>query len=285
MNLTPTDPILIISDLHLGHRASRVHDPGQFTSLFRSFRTVIFNGDTAEMRNPQDRPLGRKLAADIGRVCHHAGCKAIFVTGNHDPSISQIDHLDLHCGALLVTHGDILFLGIAPWSRQAKHYLSAHQQFLAQLGDDAYTSFEQRLLATKRTSIALQLREPPLTRGRKRMPGLRTIVHQFWPPWRPFLILHAWWQTPGLTEDLTHLFRPHARFTVIGHTHCPGVWRRRGCVVINTGSFLNYMGALGVVIEGNRLEVRSLSHRCGNFYLGRTKADFRIPPESGSIAR
>ena len=110
------------------------------------------------------------------------------------------------------------------------------------------------MLATKRTSITLQMYEPPLTRKHQSWGGLHTVMHQLWPPWRPLKILQAWWQTPGLTADLTSLFRPNARFTIIGHTHCPGVWRRAGCVVINTGSFLNYMGALGVVVEGNRLE-------------------------------
>jgi hypothetical protein len=31
MNLAPTDPTLILSDLHLGHRASLIHDPEQLS--------------------------------------------------------------------------------------------------------------------------------------------------------------------------------------------------------------------------------------------------------------
>lgn len=279
MNLTPTDPVLIISDLHLGHRASRIRRPEELEPLFKPFHTVILNGDTAEMRNPDDRPLGRKLAADLGRVCHHVGSKAIFITGNHDPTISSLDHLDLHGGAVLVTHGDILFLGVAPWSRAAKPYRQTHQQFLEQLGEDAYRDFEQRLLATKRTSITLQMYEPPLTRKHQSWGGLHTVMHQLWPPWRPLIILQAWWQTPGLTADLTHLFRPRARFTIIGHTHFPGIWHRGKRVVINTGSFLKYLAAFGVIIEGGRLEVRSL-HRCrGAFCFGRVQAVFRLPDE------
>lgn len=284
MNLTPTDPVLIISDLHLGHRASRIRHPEDLEPLFTPFHTVIFNGDTAEMRNPEDRPLGRKLAADLGRVCHRAGSKAIFVTGNHDPTISGIDHLDLHDGAMLVTHGDILFLGVAPWSRAAKSYRETHAEFLKQLGEDAYTSFEQRLLATKRTSITLQMYEAPLTRKHKKWGGLHTLMHQLWPPWRPFKILQAWWQTPGLAADLTHLFRPKARFTVIGHTHCPGIWRRGGRVVINTGSFLRYMTARGVIIDDGRIEVRYLKRSGQNFCLGRVDAVFRLPRETAGRA-
>ena len=62
-------------------------------------------------------------------------------------------------GRILVTHGDILFLGIAPWSRQALAYQKVHLRALARLGPEALLNFEKRLLATKRTSIKLQLME------------------------------------------------------------------------------------------------------------------------------
>ncbi|HEY0793798.1 MAG TPA: metallophosphoesterase [Chthoniobacterales bacterium] len=275
MTLTPTDPILILSDLHLGHHASRISDVSSLEPLLSPFRTIIFNGDTAEMRHAADRPLGRKLTADLARFCHCLGCKTIFVTGNHDPGISELNHLDLHGGALLVTHGDILFLGVAPWSKEAKHYLSAHRRILKELGDDAFGSFEHQLLATKRASVELQMREKPLTRGR--LPGLTLIALQAWPPTRPFKILYAWWRTPWLAADLMKLFRPQAHFVLIGHTHHPGVWRRSGRIIINTGSFLNYMGARAAIIEGERLEVRAVQPRNGRFTLGKIKAVFKIP--------
>jgi hypothetical protein len=79
MTLTPTDPILILSDLHLGHRGSRIDDVSRLEALIQPFRTVIFNGDTSEVWYAADRPRGRKLTADLARLCHHVGCKAIFV--------------------------------------------------------------------------------------------------------------------------------------------------------------------------------------------------------------
>ena len=109
--MIPIEPILILSDLHLGHRASLIEHPDQLASLLHGPGSVIFNGDTAEMRNSEDRVVGRKLAADLARVCHQAGRKAFFVNGNHDPTVSNTNHLDLERGAILVTHGDILFFG------------------------------------------------------------------------------------------------------------------------------------------------------------------------------
>ncbi len=275
MTLTPTDPVLILSDLHLGHRASRIDDVSRLEPLIRPFRTAIFNGDTAELWHATDRPFGRKLTADLARFCHHVGCKAIFINGNHDPDISEVNHLDLHGGALLVTHGDILFLGVAPWSKEANQYLSAHRRILKDLGEDALGSFEHQLLATKRASLELQMWESPANKAS--LPGLRMLAFQFWPPTRPFKIIHAWWHTPSLAADLMKLFRPQAQVMLIGHTHYAGVWRRSGRIIVNTGSFLNYMSALAAIIEGERLEVRWVNQRNGRFTLGKVKEVFNVP--------
>ena len=142
MTLTPTEPILILSDMHLGHRASRIKHPEQLAPLLRGPGSVIFNGDTSEMRNPEDRVVGRKLAADLARICHQSGRKAFFLNGNHDPNVSGTNHLDLAQGAILVTHGDILFLDVAPWSRDAGHYRKKHREILEVLGPDEYIDFE-----------------------------------------------------------------------------------------------------------------------------------------------
>ena len=56
MTLTPIDPVLILSDLHLSHRASRIDDTARLEPLIRPFRTAIFNGDTAELWHAADRP-------------------------------------------------------------------------------------------------------------------------------------------------------------------------------------------------------------------------------------
>jgi predicted phosphodiesterase len=274
MNLTAADPTLIISDLHLGHRASHIRDPEQLAPIFREAKTIVLNGDTAELRHQIDRPVGRGLAATLARVCHSSGAKAIFINGNHDPTISQIDHLDLAEGQMLVTHGDMLFLGIAPWSRQAYAYRRVHLRALNQLGPDALLNFEKRLLATKRTSLKLQLLEEPTTRGRLRTLGL--VARQFWPPFRPFLILHAWWNTPKLGAKLLRTFRPNARYLLIGHTHFPGCWNQSGRVVINTGSFVFNFGACAVLVNEKNFEIRRIERHRQNFILGKRLKEFQI---------
>ena len=274
MSLTPIDPTLILSDLHLGHHASRIRDPEQLAPILRETKTVVLNGDTAELRHQIDRPVGRGLAANLARVCHSSGAKAIFINGNHDPVISQIDHLDLAEGQMLVTHGDMLFLGIAPWSRRAYAYRKVHRRALDQLGPDALLNFEKRLLATKRTTLKLQLLEEPTTQGQFR--GLGLIARQLWPPFRPLMILHAWWNTPQLGAGLLRDFRPETRFLLIGHTHYPGCWNRSGRVIINTGSFVLNFGACAALLSDQSLEIRRIDRYHKNFVLGKLLREFEI---------
>ena len=276
MSLTPTEPTLILSDLHLGHRASRIKDPEQLAPLLGGSSSIIFNGDTAEMRHATDRPVGRKFAAELARICHQQGKKAFFVNGNHDPTVSNINHLDLHQGAVLVTHGDILFLGLAPWSRVAKHYRTKHRQILDNLGPEDFTDFEKRLRAAKRTTIELQMIEPALTS--ERLPGLRLFIRQFWPPFRPLMIVKAWWETPGLAANLGRVFRPQARFIFVGHTHFPGAWKVDPRIVINTGGFVPPFSAYVAIIDSKKIELRQVVSYKSKFVLGKRIAGYAIDP-------
>lgn len=270
----PEEPILILSDLHMGHRASRIKDPEQLAPLLSGIRSVVFNGDTAEMRHEEDRPIGRKLAADLAKMCHHLGTKPFFINGNHDPTISHINHFDLASDAILVTHGDVLFFGVTPWSRAAAHYRRKHQEILDGLDQENLSDFEERLRATKQTSLELQMVEAPLTKSR--LPGLRLTLSQLWPPLRPFKILKAWQETPKRAVDLANIFRPKARFVIIGHTHFPGAWKKSERVVINTGSFIPYFPAHGALVERDRLEVRQIDLRQGKFCFGKEIGSFAL---------
>jgi len=271
---TTSEPTIILSDLHLGHRASQIRDPEEIAPILKEARAVIFNGDTVEMRTGVDRTVGRRMAAAVARLCHSIGCRATFINGNHDPSLSKIDHLDLLDGRLLVTHGDILFLGVAPWSRQALAYRRIHLRALAHLGPDALINFEKRLLATKRASLRLQLLEQPVTGGAP-APKIPVLLLQAWPPHRPFMIIRAWLQTPTLAARMCDLFRPKARYVVIGHTHYPGYWRRGQITVINTGSYVLHFGALAVILDGESLEIRKIKKQKEGFALGKRIARFR----------
>lgn len=268
------EPILILSDLHLGHPASRLTDPAMLAPLFSGMRTVVFNGDTVETRP-------RKLWSQRGRMLHslrdlveEAGAEMILINGNHDPSISKINHLDLADGAVLVTHGDVLFRNISPWSWEAPLVGSEIQKVLGEMSGDDFASLEKRLTAIKQASLVLEMHDASSPTGR--LAGLAAFLREAWPPWRPLSILRCWYQTPHYAEGLARVFRPRARFVVIGHTHYSGVWKRGPRVIVNTGNFLAYSRRLAVVLDQEQMEVRRIVRRNNAFELGSPLATFPV---------
>ena len=266
------EPIRILSDSHFGHPASLAGSPADLVPLLKGFPTVVFNGDTVEYRFRKDRELALQNIEAVKQVCEEQNTTPVFINGNHDPAVSQCNHLDLADGAVLVTHGDMLFLDISPWSNEARVMGRAHRLALEEIGEDAFMDFEKRLHASKRASLALELHESTLPRGR--LARLVTYLREGWPPWRPLQILKCWAEFPGKAALLAHTFRPHARLILIGHSHYGGIWRRGPRIVINTGSFLPIAGRTVADLEGSRLTVRKIVVRGGRFGTGKTVATF-----------
>ena len=266
------EPIRILSDLHFGHPASIIEQPRQLLPLFRGAKTVIFNGDTVEVRYLRGRRIGLRNAVLMREACEGAGARAVFINGNHDPILSDLSHVDLVDGAVLVTHGDLLFHDISPWSHEAEAIGEAHTRELAGMEEDAFLDFEKRLKASKRAALAIELhrndaRRTPLT-------AIRTVLRECWPPWRPLQILHSWAVTPARAEALARVFRPRARFILIGHTHLSGSWRRGPRMIINTGSFLPFGGRKAIDVQGATLTVRPILLERGTFHAGAPTMEF-----------
>jgi predicted phosphodiesterase len=270
------EPLRILSDVHLGHPASLVGDPAELAPLFNGIPTVVFNGDTVEHRFRKDQEQARKHLGALKKVCSELGSAAVFLNGNHDPDISPCNHLDLAGGAVLVTHGDMLFHDISPWSIEAGIMGDAHRRALDEIGEDAFYDFEKRLHANKRASLALELHESSIPRGR--LARVVTYLRESWPPWRPMQIIRCWMEVPGRAVDLARVFRPRARFILIGHSHYSGVWKRGPRVIINTGSFLPIAGRFLVDLEGNRLSIRKIARIRGKFQAGKTVREFEVSP-------
>ena len=277
------EPIRIISDLHFGHPASLVENAEALAPLFRDVGTVVFNGDTVEMRFLRGRVEGKRKSEALRAQCVAEGAQPIFINGNHDPILSSDSHLDLVGGAVLVTHGDMLFHDIAPWSRESKIMRHAHTAALAEMGGDAFHNFEKRLSASKRAALALELHQPHIPRGP--FAGLWTIARECWPPWRPLQIVKSWIETPGKAVALARVFRPRARIIIIGHTHYCGSWRRGPRIVMNTGSFLSTVGGRMLVdIAGEKVTLRAIERAGDTFRLGAEIETFtatQLQPQEG----
>jgi predicted phosphodiesterase len=259
-------PIRIFSDFHLGHSACIVRRVADLAPLFDGAATVIFNGDTAELRVDDLRSIALEDIRQLEAICGEAGARVVFVNGNHDPDIGGIDHLDLLGGAILVTHGDLLYDEIAPWGKDAPLLRKAHEAQLAAMAPEDLGVFEKRLRAAKAASrLALDLRSPHVGQGF----AARVLTHleAVWPPWRVARLLRIWAETPEYAARLADRFRPAARAVIFGHTHWAGVWRRHGRLIVNTGGLLSVLGRCAVEIDATELRVRKIGTRGGGFQL------------------
>lgn len=269
------EPIRIISDLHLGHSASLAREIAQVEPLFKDVRTVIFNGDTIEMRSEQNRERADLLFREVQNFCEKQSTATCFINGNHDPIISEINHLELAGGRLLVTHGDVLFHETqSQWTRGGIRR-GAKPRLLQQL-DPAERATLEQILSTNKRGSAESLAVDEFTIPNGAWGQFTTFMRQTWPPRRLVRMVTGWKDNPMHAVDLLRLYRPTARCVIVGHTHFPGIWHRAGCHVINTGSYLPVLGRLAVDYANDQVIVRKVVFRRRQFHLGRQVAHFRL---------
>jgi predicted phosphodiesterase len=268
------DPIRIISDLHLGHSASLAREISQVEPLFQDVRSVIFNGDTIEMRSERSRDRAATILREVQAFCAAQSATTCFINGNHDPIISTVNHVELGAGSLLVTHGDVLYHEATPsWTRGGMRR-GARPRLLHNLDRAERATLEQILSTNKRGARALTTAEFNIPNGA--WGQFTTFMRQTWPPRRLVRLVSSWKDNPVHAVDLIRLYRPTARCVIVGHTHFPGVWQQRGCHVINTGSYLPVLGRLAVDFCDGIITVRKVVLRRRQFHLGRQVARFRL---------
>ncbi|MEO7933922.1 MAG: hypothetical protein ABIT76_12260 [Chthoniobacterales bacterium] len=265
---------LVLSDLHIGHQASAVQNVDVLTPLLVPGRTLIFNGDTFEMRRAVDREKAVKFVADLKSILRDAGVSAVFINGNHDPVISEVNHLECHETAVLITHGDVLFHNVAPWSLNEKLYRQAHAKELALLSDEQKNRLDFRLAALRRATTSYDITHPVAK------PGLAGSVVHFlettWPPWRPLSIIQSWMEVPSRAEKFAKTYRPEMRTILIGHSHFAGIWERNGLRIINTGAAMTGFRPRAVRFEDHRISVERLVWSGGKLHLSSILASFDL---------
>ncbi len=289
--MAKTDPITILSDVHYGHPGSRVREAAELDPIFEQSRLVVFNGDTVEQREPQMRDLAARRLHELRIRAEKRGCEVLFITGNHDPAVSERHHLDLCGGALLVTHGDILFEAITPWASNSQQLKQEYTRLLNELDLDETEIFERQLSATKQASLMVGYRVPPLPANR--LGQLLIVLREFWPPTRPLRIIRSWIESPRCAFSILEHYRPKARMIIFGHTHYPGVWTdgKTGRKAINTGSFIPPLGPLSVQLDddthtsGTRIVARWLKrHKYGWTFANSSRVIETVKPPTVSVA-
>ncbi len=273
--------IRILSDLHFGDRASWVRSLLALQPLFAGADRIVFNGDSLETRSGPGRRRPDALRHRFLEFVRREAPRSILLTGNHDADISELHCLDLLGGQMFVTHGEVFFDDLVPWSPQRPHLGACYRRQLALLDPRERESLEARLAACKRASAQEVLPAEPHPRHRWR----RTMhtVRKFWPPRRTLAMMQAWHALPDRVAELMSRHRPGAHFAVVGHTHLPGVWTRGNLVVINTGSFCPPFGAYAVDVSPREVLVRRVRKFQGRFHPGRVVARFALASDRDAV--
>jgi predicted phosphodiesterase len=265
----------ILSDIHFADKSSRVAQLEQLRPLFDGADALLLNGDTLDTRPSPDEPHTAAVRAAVLAFFGAAGRPVTFLTGNHDPNVSPHHSADLAGGRVWVTHGDVLFDNIVPWSSEAPILRTRVIAALARLPEGTAPTLEERLAVFRQVAASIPQRHQVEKNLWKYLATLAGDT--VWPPPRVFTILRAWREAPLRAAALARRHRPQARYVLIGHTHRPGITRTAdGIVVVNTGAFCRPFGSLAVDVTAARLRVRPIEFRRGSFHLGGTRADYPL---------
>lgn len=274
--------IRVLSDLHWGHKASLIKSSESLEGLVREADKVIFNGDTLEQKF-EDSPSHLKKPlpslAEFRDLLKKWDIEPIFLTGNHDPRISNAHYCELNGGEILVTHGDAIFQSVAPWSSNKKILENAVKRGLASRSTtQSFYSYLQVFKDASLEEYALLKDYDPTVWGK-----IQIFLRQAWPPTRALTILKCWQEAPEKAIELVDKFHKTPRFIVIGHTHKPDITKIGSTTVINTGSFLPWPGATSLDIDSDGLTARKIIKRNGRFSTDDIISHFEVPIDLDSL--
>ncbi|MGJ8698272.1 MAG: metallophosphoesterase [Verrucomicrobiaceae bacterium] len=254
--------VRILSDLHLGHSASRVKKVGDLAPLMEGCEQVVFAGDVWQER----RVVRDEAERMLGELRALAGERGVFLRGNHDPKSGE-GIAWLGEGKVLVTHGDAVYRDATPWSREMPYYREEVEEIIAR-----YDENDAQECADRAQEIALLIEPHPLP---KLPVPFNFFATAMWPPSRTLEMLRVW-ATMG-AEGLRFLERvaPEAGVLVCGHFHRVGIWEKDGRVVMNTGSFMRGSRTWCVDVEEEWVTAREVTFD-GEWRAGEVRGRWRL---------
>jgi len=271
----PGEITRVLSDLHYGDRVSQVRRLDRLRPLLEGIDHLILNGDTLDTRPGPSPARTADCRAEVLDFFRREAPSARFLTGNHDADLSSEHRLDLAAGEVFVTHGDIVFDDIVPWSRDAALIGSRIAAALARIPDAERGDLDRRLAIWRQVAASVPQRHQSEPHNLKRT--LHYFADTVWPPSRFLRILQVWRDWPRQMAALARLHRPEAGYVLTGHIHRPLIWHDpSGVVVINTGSFCPPLGGCLVDLSPGRLTVRRIERSRGGFRPGRVVAEFAL---------
>lgn len=264
------DPVRILSDLHLGHKVSRIDDVDALRPLVAGAGTVIFNGDTWQALPGPFYEKSKSMFERLRAICAEEGADAVFLTGNHDPDLPGKGWLELAGGKIVITHGDSLLHSGSPWKREI---LAAGPRVgeIWRRFPGAEHDIDDRIEVAR--AIARELCTVEYPTGRHL---IQRAIDAVIPPRRAVVMLEAWFSEGTSGACFCDRFFPNAEFLILGHFHHHGCWTRRGRVVIDTGSFMNPARARWVEWQDGLLTHGEIDETPGRCSMGRVLDVWRL---------
>lgn len=263
---------VILSDTHLGRPRGAARSAWALRPLWAGATRLIINGDVAEVHHARYRSEAARQVLRLASLCEEDGVELTLLSGNHDPYLSDLRHLHLEGGSVLVMHGDVLHPAIAPWSPAAVRMRRAHEYALTKLDEHERGELSARLAAVQFASHI------EWADGETCESSLWSVLIR---PAAAMRVLRYWRIVPRLAERFAAQHAPEARYVVIGHTHRPGIWPFEQRTVINTGCYGFPGRPRAVVIEDGELAVHAIEQVCGYYHLAGMLAKYELPAEAG----
>lgn len=260
-------PVRILSDLHLGHKASRISSAECMRPLLSGAGTVIFNGDTWEELAEPWRERSAEMLENLKKIIAEEGCDAIFLRGNHDPGWEGPAYVELADRRIVITHGDAILPSASPWKHEILESPETVDRIWAQFPKASH-DLEERVAVAR--EIAIQMPSQHYSDGRSL---LSRVLQAAFPPKRALAMLHAWSKQGEMAVRFGETYFPEAKFLILGHFHRTAIHHKRGIRVINTGSFVVPSQASWVSWDGAFLSTGAVA---------KSRYGYAMAPKSGT---
>lgn len=276
----PAEVIRIFSDLHYGDKSSRVDRLAGLTPLTEGATAWVINGDLMDTRVGPRPDLTRECREETAAYLSRLGLPVTTLTGNHDPDISEVHTLNLAQGRVFLTHGDVLYDTIVPWGQDAPLVRRRMAEERAKRGTPWAPTLGEELALVRQIAAEIPQRHQSERNGYRY--ARRLAADTIWPPWRVPSIFAAWFTYSQRARAFARRHRLPAQYVLNGHTHRAGIWRKRGGpIVVNTGAFCRPFQAWAIDLADERLLIREVEPRSGEFRLGRRVAELPLTPPAG----
>lgn len=250
---------VILSDTHLAEDGQGAGSADALRPLWQGADELILNGDTAELSHPTQRASAARQVMRIQDLCEEDGVRLAFLSGNHDPLITDRRFMRLCSGEVFLTHGDMLHPAISPWTSYAKQLRLLHEDALAQLDLIDRAQLDQQALAAAHASNMKwdQLAEHDY-------PKLGPIGCKLDKACKVAKVLWFWQRLPKMAAAFAARYAPESRFFIFGHIHRAGVWQFGHQTIINTGSYHCPRRPHAVVLQDQTLSMYRVNYDAVN---------------------